>query len=49
MDPEELEVKLEQQESRQLLAAASQRKELVGKLRTWPEFSPLVRRGRGWR
>lgn len=39
MDPKELKQKfLEQQETRQLLPAASRRKELAGKLRKWPDF-----------
>lgn len=33
MDPEEMQQKLEQQETRQLLPAARQEKKLVGKLR----------------
>jgi len=42
MDPKELKQKLlEQQETRQLLAAASWRRELGGKLRKWTDFSSL--------
>ena len=42
MDSKELKRKLhEQQETRQLLPARSQKKELVGKLRKWPDFSSL--------
>lgn len=42
MHPKELKQKLlQQQETRQLLPAATPRKELVSKLRKWPDFSSL--------
>lgn len=42
MDTKELKQKLlEQQETRQLLPAASWRKELADKIRKWPDFSSL--------